>query len=545
MPASRFTTKASRWALLGGVAGVSVLAAIAMYMLGALQSLQNAAIDESFAIAGTHAAPPDIVIVAVDDSTLRQVDAQLPISRSYYARVLDTLHADRPGLIGLDLQFIGASADRNGDRALLAAFSRDGPVLVTVSDTGTGVPPIDGVHDPRGVIAASGAVDTDSDGVLRKLLYTQVRIKTFAIQAAEIISRRPIPAAETPGNHAWIDYSGPPDTYRTYSMADVLTGRVPPAAFAGKVVLVGVTAPIAKDVFVTSASTMPMSGVEVQANSIETALRGFPLQSSNLPASIVLIAALALAPIGLSLRLNALLVGLCAIVLAVLFLVAAEFAFSGGLILPFPYPVVALAISAGGVIGVEGLTERRKRQDLERTLQPLPQPANWAFFLSYRREQSSFPARLLWTALTARFGDKSVFLDERAIYAGQEFPRQIREAIWGCRVMLVIIGPNWIDACDKSGARLLDNPNDWVRREVEDGLARPGGAVIPVLEDRARMPRKSDLPESLQPLADRNAFVLTGKDFDQEVDALADAIRHSNLGSPVPRVTPEPPGLNH
>jgi hypothetical protein len=171
-----------------------------------------------------------------------------------------------------------------------------------------------------------------------------------------------------------------------------------------------------------------------------------PLQSSNLPASIVLIAALALAPIGLSLRLNALLVGSGAIVLAVLFLVAAEFAFSGGLILPFSDPVVALAISTGGVIGVDSFTERRKSQDLETTLQH---------------------------------------------------------------------------------------------------LTRPGGAVIPVLEDRARMPRKNDLPESMQPLADRNAFVLTGKNLDQEVDALADAIRHSNLGSPVPRVTPEPPGLNH
>ena len=61
-------------------------------------------------------------------------------------------------------------------------------------------------------------------------------------------------------------------------MAKVLDGGVPSSAFAGKVVLVGVTTPITKDVFVTSASSKPMSGVEVQANSIEMALRGFPLQ---------------------------------------------------------------------------------------------------------------------------------------------------------------------------------------------------------------------------------------------------------------------------
>ena len=56
---------------------------------------------------------------------------------------------------------------------------------------------------------------------------------------------------------------------------------MPPAEFVGKIVLVGVTAPIGKDVFVTSASSKPMSGVEVWANSIETVLRGFPLQSAN------------------------------------------------------------------------------------------------------------------------------------------------------------------------------------------------------------------------------------------------------------------------
>ena len=66
-----------------------------------------------------------------------------------------------------DLQFIGTSADPQQDRGLLGAFTRDGPVLVSVSDTGVGVPTIAGVSNHRGVVPASGAVipeATESSG---------------------------------------------------------------------------------------------------------------------------------------------------------------------------------------------------------------------------------------------------------------------------------------------------------------------------------------------------------------------------------------------
>jgi CHASE2 domain-containing sensor protein len=538
---SNFTTEISRRWLLIGVAVVASLAGIVIYALAALQPLQNAAIDESFSLEGAHPPPSDIVIVAVDNYSLGRIDSQLPIPRSYYTRLLDVLHRANPRLIGLDLQFIGASAHPAQDRALLGAFARDGPVLVTVSDTGAGVPTIVGVRNPRGVAPASGAVDTDSDGVLRKLLHVQVRLQTFAIRAAEMVQGRPIPAAQVPDNHAWIDFAGPPGTYRTYSVAKVLDGGVPASAFAGKVVLVGVTAPIAKDVFVTSASSKPMSGVEVQANSIETALRGFPLQSSNLILSLAVIIALAAVPVLLSLRMSSLLVGLSSIALAALFLGTVELAFAHGLLLPVPDPIAGLVIATCGVIAVESFIERRKRLSLETLLQDFLRPAKSAFFLSYRRDQSSFVARSLRSALAARFSDASVFMDETAINPGQEWPREIQEAILGCRAMLVIIGPYWLAARDHaSGSRRLDDPQDWVRREVEGGLARPEVAVIPVLVEGATIPDESELPPSLRSLSDRNAFVLTGVSLDQEVDTLVDGIRRGQL-SPLRRAEARQP----
>ncbi len=549
MPSSSSTSSSperSRKWLLIGVALIASLAGIVIYALGALQPLQNAAIDEGFTLQGAHPAPAGIVIVAVDNSTLQRIDSQLPIPRSYYARLLDVLHRDGPRLIGLDLQFIGTSADPRQDRALLSAFSRDGPVLVSVSDAGTGAPVIAGVSNPRGAVPASGAVDTGSDGVLRQLMYVQVHLRTFAIRAAEMVQGRPIPAAQVPDNHAWIDYDGPPGTYRTYSMADVLDGTVPASAFAGKIVLVGVIAPIGKDVFTTSASSKPMSGVEVQANSIETVLRGFPLRSSSPILGVALIIALALAPVLLSPRVSSLLVGLSAIALVVLFLGVAELAFAHGLILPVPGAVVSLGLAAGGVIAVENLIERRKHRALHEFLEPFLRPGDNAFFLSYRRGQGNFVARSLQSALEALFGDKSVFMDETTIDPGQEWPRKIQEAILGCSALLVIIGPYWLEVRDAvTGSRRLDNPEDWVRLEIEKGLARPEVAVVPVLVDGATMPASSDLPPSLRPLTDREAFVLAGTSLDREVGALADGIRRSQLaqlrraGARLPRAAAE------
>lgn len=530
MRSSSSTPEAARKWFLLGVGAVAVLAGIAVYALGALQPLQNGAIDEGFALTGAHRPPGGVVIVAVDDATLQRIDAQLPVPRSYYARLLDVLKRARPELIGLDLQFIGTSADPRQDRALLSAFTRDGPVIVSVTDAGTGVPAIAGVSNPRGVVPASGAVDTDSDGALRELMYVQVHLQTFAIRAAEMVEGRPVPASQIPGNHAWIDFAGPPGTYPAYSMSSVLDGKVPASAFAGKIILVGVSAPIGKDVFTTSASPDPMAGVEVQANAIETVLRGFPLRSADPVLSAVVIIALALVPAALSLRVSSLAVTSSALVLAVVYLGVAVLAFDRGLILPVPDPIAALAVAAGGSVATESLIERRQRKALEETLEAIPRPGQADFFLSYRRGQSTFVANQLRAALRARFGADSVFMDETSISPGQNWPLTITEVILGCRIILVIIGQYWLaEPGTVSGTRRLDDPGDWVRREVEESLKRQYAAIIPVLVDGAAMPASNDLPPSLRPLCEHQAFVLAGADLDHEVDALIDGIQQGRL----------------
>ena len=359
---------------------------------------------------------------------------------------------------------------------------------------------------------ASGAVNTDSDGVLRRLMYVPVRLPAFAIRAAEMVQGRPIPAARVPDNHAWIDYAGPPGTYPTYSMADVLDGTVPSSAFAGKIVLVGVTAPIAKDVFTTSASSNPMSGVEVQANSIETALHGFPLQSAD-PGPEP----------GTDPRARARARG--ADPSAELPARRIVIHHARG---PFPRRGRAHLRSQAHPAGAR--SDRRpghrdwrghRRGEPHRAAEtPVAGSAPSGLPAAWRQEPSSCPTGGTRASSSpgacdqnsaALFGDAVVFMDEAAIHPGQEWPREIQEAVLGCRALLLIIGPSWLTARDAASVtRRLDNPEDWVRREAETGLARPEVAVIPILVNGASMPDSGELPPSLRPLSNREAFRLDG-----------------------------------
>ena len=131
----------------------------------------------------------------------------------YYAQVLDRVRAGSPRVIGVDAQFIGRS-DPADDNALLAAIARDGPVLLVTHDGPQGPIPVPAdVPDAPGAVVASAAIDTDPDGVLRKMMYAPMRQETFAVRAAEMIRNQPVNPAGFPGNYAWIDFRGPPGTF--------------------------------------------------------------------------------------------------------------------------------------------------------------------------------------------------------------------------------------------------------------------------------------------------------------------------------------------
>lgn len=137
---------------------------------------------------------------------------------------------------------------------------------------------------------------------------------------------------------------------------------------------------------------------------------------------------------------------------------------------------------------------------------PIPGPAG--VFICYRREDAAFPAAWLYDTLTAHLGTDRVFKDVNSIRPGDDFVERINLAVGSCDVLLAVIGKSWLTVTSAPGRRRLDDPDDYVRLELEAALRR-GVHIIPVLIDGSQMPQARELPASLEKLARIQAFELS------------------------------------
>jgi adenylate cyclase len=352
-----------RLVLLAVVAVAAIVVPAVLQAVGALDRLELSTVDARLAIRGGHRPNPSVVFVGVDSRTLSAFGQQVP--RAVEARAIDRLHRAGARVIAYDIRFQGPKQPASGDRALIAAVSRARPVvLATFDPDGKPVPVPAGYPHPRriGVVYASIGVPTDEDGKVRRLLYAPVQVPTLPVQAAGLFLGRPVPESSFEDNAAWIDFPGGPGTVPTFSLVDVVRGRLPASAVAGKVVIVGPNDPLEKDVLDTPASDSPLPGPELQADATATILDGFPLRSAAGLANALLLAALALTAPLLAIRRSALLVLLGALAALVLFLAGAQIAYDSGSIVHVAAPLLALTIgTAGALLAHYALVTRERR----------------------------------------------------------------------------------------------------------------------------------------------------------------------------------------
>src|SRR5262245_55212767 len=147
-------------------------------------------------------------------------------------------------------------------------------------------------------------------------------------------------------------------------------------------------------------------------------------------------------------------------------------------------------------------------------------------FINYRREDSAPTAGRLHDHLAQVFGRKHIFMDVDEIPAGIDFVAHLNRQVAACKVLLVVIGPHWLDVKNEAGQRRLNQPDDFVAIEIGAALTRDI-RVIPVLVDGAKIPEANELPDSLKPLVRRQAIEVRQPHFGRDTEALVESVREA------------------
>ena len=347
-----------------GVAAAGVL--LGLFALDALKGLELRSVDTRFSVRGTQSQPKDVAVVAIDTKTFNKLKLQWPFPRGRHARVLDHLRRDGAGAIAFDVQFTEATTPKE-DNALVNAVGRSKNIVLAtteVDDKGrTAIFGGDQVLRSVGARAGNALLPNDSGATIRRTWYSVRRLKTLGVATAEELSGKPIRASDLGGKTAWIDYRGKPGTILTASYSDVLHNNFRSGTFKGRAVVIGPAAPTLGDVHTTSVTGQGlMSGAEIQANAIWTALHGFPLQPVATFWTPLLIVLLAMAAPLLFLTLKARESVLVLTLIAIGYTVGAQLLFNHGTIMPVVYPLIALGLAAVLSTAVHAVTAAFERE---------------------------------------------------------------------------------------------------------------------------------------------------------------------------------------
>lgn len=153
-------------------------------------------------------------------------------------------------------------------------------------------------------------------------------------------------------------------------------------------------------------------------------------------------------------------------------------------------------------------------------------------FISYRRDDSGGYAGRIFDRLVAVFGQDYIFFDVDDISPGVVFTRTIEERLSRSDTVIAVIGRSWLTASNDTGKRRIDDPSDFVRKEIELALAL-NLTVIPLLIDGATMPRGGDLPSNISKLAEAQAMEVSASRFDYDMNQLAQVLERFTAWNPL------------
>jgi WD40 repeat protein/serine/threonine protein kinase len=150
-------------------------------------------------------------------------------------------------------------------------------------------------------------------------------------------------------------------------------------------------------------------------------------------------------------------------------------------------------------------------------------------FISYRRVDSGESVGRIYEQLKSRLKRWEIYYDHTNLNPGDDFPDELQRQVSSAKVVLVVIGPDWIKSLKE---RRSQPGTDHVLEEVRLALIS-GNTVLPVLIRNAVMPTEQDLGDfpDLKSLASRNAkAVRPDPDFSEDLEKLSAFVDETILG---------------
>jgi adenylate cyclase len=307
---------------------------------------------------------PRIVILKIDEDSLKSY-GQWPWPRSLFGSIIGRLQEAK--VVGIDVNFKESSrVNAQDDSKFVEALkSSEVPVVITAD------------LQPDGTIslplAELKAVTTQgfpnliiaSDDVSRYIQFERNQFPSFALQISNAYLRSAQSNFITPSKPTRIDYQGPNGTFNSVAVLDVLRGNLPSTFFKDKIVLIGATARDLQDYHHTPFGIM--SGVEIQANIIETYLnQEFYEKNDRITLLSIIILSLITVLISTHVRrLVFLVIGFAILIIS--YNTIAFLSFDHYYILDILYPNLAIILSAGLGVSAQYFTASREKKFIQDT----------------------------------------------------------------------------------------------------------------------------------------------------------------------------------
>ncbi|EGE58134.1 UNVERIFIED_ORG: adenylate cyclase [Rhizobium esperanzae] len=234
------------------------------------------------------------IIVAIDEPSLADVNAQWPWPRSLHAELVSQLRAAGARVIGLDI-IMAEPSNPGNDAAIAKAVGPD--VVLAGDETLIETPqasqliratPLPALTD-AGAVTGIASIDLSGDGIFR-------RIPGYEDGFAAMLAKASGAAAEILPAGRLIQSLGPARSYPTVSYYQALDPQnlLPPGYFKDRVVLVGLSLQNAPeidkggvDAFATPYTVHTgklVPGVEIQATIYDNIRYGLSIREAHLPA---------------------------------------------------------------------------------------------------------------------------------------------------------------------------------------------------------------------------------------------------------------------